>query len=68
MTGVQTCALPIYAGAYMAYPNPAILTGLTVGNHTIIVKNTNGCERARSINVSPVPAVLCLPVSVVRSN
>ena len=63
-----TAQLKIDAGAYTAYPNPAILTGLSVGSHTIIVKNTNGCERAKSINVSPVPAVLCLPVGVVRSN
>ena len=62
-----TAQLKLDAGAYAAYPNPAIITGLSVGSHTFTIQNENGCETAKSITISPVPARICLPVTVTRS-
>ena len=62
-----TAELKLDAGAYAAYPSPATVTGLSVGSHTFTVKNGNGCETAKSITISPVPARICLPVTVIRS-
>lgn len=58
--------LKLDAGTYSLYPNPAVITGLLVGNHTFTVKNENGCESTKNITISPVPARVCLPVTVTR--
>lgn len=62
-----TAQLKLDAGTYAAYPSPATVAGLSVGSHTFSVKNENGCETAKSITISPVPARICLPVTVTRS-
>ena len=59
--------LKIDAGAYAAYPSPATVFGLSVGNHTFTIKNENGCETAKNISISPIIARICLPVTVTRS-
>lgn len=61
-----TAQLKLDAGTYAAYPSPATVTGLSVGSHTFTIKNENGCETAKSITISPVPARICLPVTVTR--
>ena len=63
---VVSAQYKIDAGAYAAYPSPATLTGLTVGNHTITVKNVEGCETGKSVTINAVPAKICLPVTVTR--
>jgi hypothetical protein len=63
---VASAQYKIDAGAYAAYPSPATLTGLTVGNHTITVKNVEGCETGKGITINAVPAKICLPVTVTR--
>ncbi len=62
-----TAQLRIDAGSYGVYPSPATLMGLSVGNHTLRVRNTNGCETAKNISISRLPANICLPVTVVRN-
>lgn len=59
--------LKIDAGIYATYPNPAMVTGLSVGSHTFSIKNENGCETTKSISISPVVSPICLPVTVTRS-
>ena len=61
-----TSQLKIDAGAYAAYPSPATVTGLSVGSHTLTVKNANGCETAKNVTISSIVPVVCLPVTVVR--
>lgn len=63
-----TALLKIDAGSFTAYPSPATLLGLSVGNHTLTVRNTDGCDTAKNVTLSRLPANICLPVVVSRSN
>jgi hypothetical protein len=63
-----TSTYKVDAGVYAAYPSPANITGLSVGNHTITVKNTEGCETAKPITINAVAPKICLPVTVTRIN
>ena len=62
-----TSQVKVNAGAYFAYPTPANITpteGLVSGNNTITVKNTNGCETAKNINIIATPANSCIPLII----
>jgi hypothetical protein len=63
-----TALLKIDAGSFVAYPSPATILSLSVGNHTFTVRNTDGCETEKSIAINSIPANICLPVVVTRSN
>lgn len=63
-----TALLKIDIGSFAAYPSPPTLLGLSVGSHMMTVRNTDGCETAKSITISNIPANICLPVVVTRSN
>ena len=62
-----TSQVKVNAGSYFAYPTPANITpaqGLVSGNNTITVKNTNGCETAKIINIIATPANSCIPLII----
>lgn len=63
-----TAQLKIDAGSYSTYPNPATLTGLSVGSHTVAIKNAEGCATAKNITINAIKQNICLPVSVTRSH
>lgn len=63
-----TAQLKIDAGIYGPYPSPPTLLGLPPGSHTITVSNSDGCETGKSITINSIPANICLPVLVTRSN
>lgn len=63
-----TALLKIDLGSFNPYPIPATTLGLAVGSHTFTVRNTDGCDTAKSITINSIPANICLPVVVTRSN
>jgi hypothetical protein len=61
-----TSMLSIDGGAFSAFPNLPILTGLSVGLHNITVRNINGCSRAKSITISPMRPPTCIQITIKR--
>jgi uncharacterized repeat protein (TIGR01451 family) len=59
-----TAQLKINAGSFTTYPSPAKVIGLSVGSHTLTVKNASGCETPKNITVFSVKPNICLPVTV----
>ena len=62
-----TSMAKVNAGAFVAYPSPPNITpaaGLVSGSNTITVKNADGCETAKNINVIITPANGCTPMAI----
>jgi hypothetical protein len=59
-----TAMLQVDSNPYVAYPDPAVLTGLSVGLHDISVKNAAGCIATKSISINPATIKICSPVSI----
>ena len=62
----QMAMVAIDTGVFLTYPNPAVLTGLSVGIHNITIRNTNGCSKTKSITISPVKPNFCIPITITR--
>ena len=61
-----TSTLSIDGGAFAAFPNQPIITGLSVGLHNITVRNINGCSATKPITISPAMSPTCIQITITR--
>ena len=54
-------------GTYGAYPGGGTISGLSVGAHTIALKNSNGCITTKSVTINAVVPNTCIPVLITKN-
>lgn len=57
----------IDGGTDGAYPGGGTITGLSVGTHTVALKNSNGCITTKSITINAVSPNTCIPIVVTKN-
>lgn len=62
-----TATISVDGGIYSAYPSAGTISGLTVGMHTIDLKNSSGCITSKSISINDIIPSNCIPVLITKN-
>ncbi len=59
--------ISVDGGTYGTYPTGGIISGLSVGSHTIALKNSNGCITQKSVTINPIVPNTCIPIVITKN-
>ncbi len=65
-TAIPISQVKIDNGSFQNYPSSSILTGLSIGTHSITLKSINGCEVTKTVLLQSKTATICTSVKIVR--
>ena len=66
-TDATTATVSIDGSTFGVYPGGGTISGLSVGMHTIALKNSNGCVTTKSVTINAVNPNNCIPILITKN-